>query len=75
MSDGGLGEVVNLRMARKRAKRRDAEARADENRIRHGRTAAERRNEALHAERAERLLEGARRDPDAPGGPDGTGNG
>lgn len=45
-----MGEIVNLRMARKRQKRRDDEIRADENRRRHGRTAIEKELERREAE-------------------------
>ena len=37
-----MGEVVNLRIARKRKARQDREAAADQNRITHGLTRAER---------------------------------
>lgn len=57
-----MGEVVNLRQARKRLARTDAVAQANANRRKFGRTRAER--DADIAERAyrERLLDGARID-------------
>jgi hypothetical protein len=45
-----MGEVVNLRMARKRKAREDASRLAEQNRITHGRTKQER--ELTEAERA-----------------------
>ncbi len=59
-----MGEIVNLRQARKRQdqERRDAVAAA--NRAKHGRTGAERRAEALEAKRRERAHEGTRLQPE-----------
>ncbi|PEQ12727.1 hypothetical protein B2G71_10520 [Novosphingobium sp. PC22D] len=63
-----MGEIVNLRAARKIRLRRDKEAQAEAQRIRHGRTKAERRLAEAEAARSDRQLEGARRDPrDDPG--------
>jgi hypothetical protein len=42
-----MGEVVNLRMARKRKKRDEQAALAENNRLKHGRTRAEREAQAL----------------------------
>ncbi len=57
-----MGEVVNLKNARK-ARRREAKAvEAESNRTRHGRTAAERERERLQCERAKRLLDGSQRE-------------
>ncbi len=59
-----MGEVVNLRQARKRKKRAEKEVDAAESRVIHGRSAAERiikqRAEALAAKH----LDGHRREPD-----------
>ena len=55
-----MGEVVNLRLARKAAGRKAKEAQAAANRARHGRTRSEREVTAAEAERASRLLDGAR---------------
>lgn len=61
-----MGEVVNLRSARKAAARKQAEAQAAANRARHGRTRAERARDEQEAERTARLLDGARREtPDS----------
>ena len=61
-----MGEIVNLRRVKK-AKQRQAEAEAArENRIRHGRTAAEKANDARALERQAATIEGARL-PDKPG--------
>ncbi len=56
------GEIVNLNQARKAKAKSDAKARAAQNRTRHGRTTAERARTLLDKLRAERRLDGARRD-------------
>ena len=57
-----MGEIVNLRRARKR-RDRDAEgAEAAVNRVRHGRTKAERAAEEAAAVKAARDLDGHRRE-------------
>ena len=58
-----MGEIVNLRKARKAKARAEAEATAAENRTRHGRTAGERKRDELAQEQARRKLDGARHDP------------
>jgi len=55
-----MGEVINLRLARKAAGRKAQEAVAAANRARHGRTKAERVATTAEAERAARLLDGAK---------------
>ena len=55
-----MGEVVNLRLARKAAARAAKEADAATNRAAHGRTRAERTATKAETARAERLLDGAR---------------
>ena len=55
-----LGEVVNLRMARKRRRRDDETRRADENRIRHGMTKASKTADRAERRRAEAALDGHR---------------
>ncbi len=55
-----MGEIVNLRKVRKAKARIDATASAAENRVRHGRTAAERARDALEAEQARRVLDGVK---------------
>ncbi len=57
-----MSEVVNLRMARKAKRRAAADAEAAGNRARHGRTRGARVVEAADADRARRLLDGARLD-------------
>ena len=59
-----MGEIINLRRARKTRDRAASEAEAAANRLSHGRSKAEK--QATRAERArqERSLDGARRDPD-----------
>ena len=57
-----MGEVVNLRMARKAKKREEAQAQAATNRALHGRTKAQRLADAQDKARAVKLLDGARRD-------------
>jgi hypothetical protein len=56
-----MAEIVNLRRARKAKARTDAAARADANRLAFGRTRAEREAASIDADRACRLLDGARR--------------
>lgn len=57
-----MGEVVNLRAVRK-AKGRDARAaEAQANRAKFGRTKGEKLREVQEAERAAKVLEGARRE-------------
>jgi hypothetical protein len=57
-----MGNVVNLRKARKQAKRQEDEARAAANRLKHGRSKAERLLEANRFERGRRELEAHRID-------------
>ena len=57
-----MGEVVNLRRAKKAKARDRAETQAAANRAAHGRTLAERRAETTGKARRERTLDGARRD-------------
>ena len=55
-----MGDLVNLRKARKAAKRRDDAARAAENRFAHGRTKSERALEEARAEQSRRELDARR---------------
>jgi len=57
-----MGDVVNLRLARKAAARKAKEADAATMRAAHGRTRAERAGTKAETERAARLLDGARRE-------------
>lgn len=54
------GNVVNLNKFRKKKARADRAKQAEINRIRHGRTKAEKEKELTERERAARLLEGHR---------------
>ena len=63
-----MGEVIGLGKARKARARADDKRRAEENRVRFGRTRAERDALTREAERADRALDAHRRDaPDADG--------
>ena len=53
-----MGEVVNLRTARKRRLRDERDAAAAENRVRHGRTGPEKRADRAERERAARTHDG-----------------
>ena len=59
-----MADIVNLRQARKAAKRKQNEATAAANRAKFGRTKAERLAQANEQDRAARLLDGARREQD-----------
>ena len=50
-----MGDIVNLRIARKQAKRRQADKKAASNRLGHGRSKAER---ALDQSRSDKAREG-----------------
>jgi hypothetical protein len=57
-----MGEVVNLRAARKAAERHAARQKATENAAVHGRSKALKALEAARAEKAMRDLDGAKRE-------------
>ena len=57
-----MGDIINLRQARKAKARADRERQAHGNRVKFGRTKAERQIEAAEEERKKRLIDGARRD-------------
>ena len=57
-------EIINLRQYRKRKTRRTEEAQAAENRVRHGRDKATRRDEDKTRDRAEQDLDGKKLEPD-----------
>ena len=59
-SGRSMGEIVNLRTARKAATRRRDAARAEENRRVHGRSKAERALEEARAEKTRRELDAHR---------------
>ncbi|HMG80190.1 MAG TPA: DUF4169 family protein [Xanthobacteraceae bacterium] len=52
-----MGDVVNLRTARKRAKRREAEQTAAANRLVHGQTKADRTTTRSRNDKAQRSLD------------------
>ncbi|MBV9557215.1 MAG: DUF4169 family protein [Pseudolabrys sp.] len=52
-----MADIINLRVSRKRAQRARDDAKADANRLAHGRPAAERKNTAAQHERNARLLD------------------
>ena len=62
-----MGEIVGLGKARKERARAEDKRRAEENRIRFGRTKAERQGLAKETERTERVLDAHRRDDDLRG--------
>lgn len=55
-----MGEIVNLRRARKDRKREDADRKAEANRLAFGRSKAEKTSTALETSLAERRLSGHR---------------
>ncbi|MBW8907895.1 MAG: DUF4169 family protein [Mesorhizobium sp.] len=63
-----MGEIVNLRHARKQKARTEKERLAGENRALHGRSKAERERDRLTSHKAEKFVAGHRREkPDDPG--------
>jgi Domain of unknown function (DUF4169) len=65
-----MGEVVNLRRYRKAKEKAQAQARAEENRAKHGRTKSERQGKTARDSLTNRKLEGHRREASDPGGDD-----
>lgn len=66
-----MGDVINLRAARKAKARSDAQQQAAESRARFGRTKAQKAADARDAAEKSRALEGARREQPDQEGPDG----
>lgn len=67
-----MGEIVNLNQARKARDKADRKRQAGINRVAHGRTKAEKSLARIETERAERTLDGSRREtgePEVPGPP------
>lgn len=64
-----MGEVVNLRLLRKRKARAEKEQAAERNRAAHGRTKAERERDAAEAGKNRAFLDGHRRDGKDDGAP------
>ena len=58
-----MGDVINLRQARKQKERADREKQAGEKRARFGVTKQAKTGEKLRRERAKRELDGVRREP------------
>lgn len=56
-----MTDIVNLRQFKKQKARSDRETLAEQNRALHGRTKAERERDRLSAERAEKFVDGHRR--------------
>ncbi len=61
-----MGEIVNLRRVKKARQRAEAAEAAQQNRVRHGRTAVQKANDAGDRDRAAKAAAGARLD-DKPG--------
>lgn len=59
-----MAEIVNLRQARKARDRKQAEQQAAENRVKFGRTKAEKKKQKLDDARDASRLDGARRETD-----------
>lgn len=59
-----MGDVINLRQARKRRDRATASRLAETNRAKFGRTKAERLAQEVEQERLNKQVDGARRDND-----------
>lgn len=59
-----MAEIINLRQARKAVKRKQGETMAAANRVKFGRTKAERLAQTNEQQRAARLIDGARRETD-----------
>ncbi|WP_313808820.1 DUF4169 family protein [Sphingobium sp.] len=57
-----MGDIINLRQARKAKARADKERLAQGNRAKFGRTKAERLTQSIEEERRKREIDGARRD-------------
>lgn len=58
-----MADIVNLRQARKARKRADDARLAEANRLKHGRTRAEKQAQAAEARKLDAALDGARREP------------
>ncbi|MES0874041.1 DUF4169 family protein [Sinimarinibacterium thermocellulolyticum] len=61
-----MADIVNLKRFRKRKAREAAARQAEENRVRFGRTKAQKQRDAAEAEEAQRRLDRLRRDPAQP---------
>ena len=61
-----MAEIINLRRARKDKQRRERDSEAEANRLRFGRTKAQKKLDQQSAERARRSIEAKRLETDAP---------
>lgn len=61
-----MAEIVNLRQFKKGKAREQRAAAAEQNRALHGRSKTEKLRDKLQAEKAERLVDGHRREPVSP---------
>jgi len=68
-----MGDVINLNQARKRRARAEAEREAAQNRVKFGRSKAQKQQDAAAAEEARRRLDLLKRD--APADPEEPGTG
>lgn len=59
-----MAEIINLNRARKARDKANSQSKAAENRVAHGRTKADKAATKKEADRAKRLLDGAKRDDD-----------
>ncbi len=57
-----MADIINLRLARKAAKRTASERQAETNRAKFGRSRSEEERDRIEAERQARLIDGARLD-------------
>ncbi|MDB5724165.1 MAG: hypothetical protein JWQ16_919 [Novosphingobium sp.] len=57
-----MGDLINLRQARKAKNRVDGESQAEANRAKHGRTKAEKRLSAMARQKLDAVVNGARRE-------------
>lgn len=62
-----MGDVINLRLARKAKARVEAERKADENRVKFGQAKAARKLNAAEKSRADKAHEAGRIEPDTSG--------
>ena len=66
MQNGHMGEIVNLRQARKRLGRAAAAQQAKQNRVRFGRSAADKRAERMQQRQQRAVVDAAKLEPDPP---------
>ena len=60
-----MAEVINLNRARKQREKQQQQATAAANRVKFGRTGAEKRQERAERSRSDQALDGKRLDPDS----------